>query len=154
VKPPRPPSPAPRKYAAKVRGRPFAKGNPGKPRGAKNKTTLASEDLLEGAANRITQKAIQLAEAGDPAAIKLCMDRYHPVRKARVKFEMRPIANEADVVAAMADVAAAVASKVLTLDEAASTCTIIEKVRDAIRNYNTKQALEALERMVRHDQRQ
>src|SRR4051812_42490407 len=39
-----------RKYAAKTRGRPFAPGNAGRPRGSRNRTTLAAETLLDGEA--------------------------------------------------------------------------------------------------------
>ena len=46
------------------RGRPFAKGTSGNPRGrppgSKNKTTLAVEALLEGEAQAITRKAPSL----------------------------------------------------------------------------------------------
>jgi hypothetical protein len=35
----------PGKYATKARGRPFARGNPGKPWGARHKTTLAVEKI-------------------------------------------------------------------------------------------------------------
>jgi hypothetical protein len=40
----------------KPRGRPFAPGNPGKPRGSKNKTTRMLEQLLEGQAEQFVEK--------------------------------------------------------------------------------------------------
>ena len=44
-------------------------GNPaGRPPGARNKTTLASEALLEGEGEALTRKAIELAKAGDLTA--------------------------------------------------------------------------------------
>ena len=46
-----------RKNAEKTRGRPFEKGNPGRPEGARNKTTLAAQVLLDGEAENITRKA-------------------------------------------------------------------------------------------------
>ena len=64
----------------KQRGRPFEKGtsgNPsGRPRGSRNATTLALEVLLDGQAQALTQKAIDLALTGDIPALRLCLDRY------------------------------------------------------------------------------
>jgi Family of unknown function (DUF5681) len=49
-------------------------GNPdGRPKGARNKTTVAVEALLDGDAEAITRKAIELAKAGDGAAIRLLL---------------------------------------------------------------------------------
>ena len=63
----------------KQRGRPFQKGqsgNPaGKPKGARNKATLAVEALLDGEAEELTRKAIELAKAGDIPALRICLDR-------------------------------------------------------------------------------
>jgi Family of unknown function (DUF5681) len=55
-------------------GRPFEpgqSGNPaGRPKGSRNKATLAVEALLDGEAEEITRKAIELAKKGDLAAIR------------------------------------------------------------------------------------
>jgi hypothetical protein len=54
-------------------GKPFQKGqsgNPdGRPKGSRNATTLALETLLDGQATALTQKAIDLALAGDMARV-------------------------------------------------------------------------------------
>ena len=64
--------------------KPGTSGNPsGKPAGARNKTTLAVEALLDGEAEYLTRKAIELAKAGDMAALRLCLDRIVPARKDR-----------------------------------------------------------------------
>jgi hypothetical protein len=72
-----------RKNARNTRGRPFAPGNPGKPKGARHKATLAAERLLEGQAKGLTQKAITMALAGDTTALRLCLERLVPPRKDR-----------------------------------------------------------------------
>ena len=55
------------------RGRPFEKGqsgNPaGKPRGTRSRLTQAAEALLDGEAEKLTRKAIELALQGDIAAL-------------------------------------------------------------------------------------
>jgi Family of unknown function (DUF5681) len=49
-----------------TRFQPGQSGNPaGKPKGARNRTTLAIEALIDGAADDIANKAIELAKAGD-----------------------------------------------------------------------------------------
>jgi hypothetical protein len=59
-------------------------GNPsGRPRGARNKTTLAVEALLDGEAEALTRKAIERALEGDTTALRLCLDRLLPPRKGR-----------------------------------------------------------------------
>ncbi len=47
----------------------FAHGNPGKPKGARHKTTRAVEELLNGQSEAITQKAVDLALAGDTLSL-------------------------------------------------------------------------------------
>ena len=52
-------------------------GNPsGRPRGARNKTTLAVEALLDGEAEVLPRKAIERAKEGDSVALgQSCMRR-------------------------------------------------------------------------------
>ena len=68
----------------RVRGRPFAKGQSGNPagwpRGSMNRSTRAAQLLLDGEATALSRKAVELALAGDPTALRLCLDRT--VRRA------------------------------------------------------------------------
>jgi hypothetical protein len=65
--------------AKRSRGRPFAKGrsgNPaGRPRGSISRSTRAAQLLLDGEATALSRKAVELALAGDPTALRLCLDR-------------------------------------------------------------------------------
>src|ERR1700716_2949183 len=93
----------------------FQPGNPGRPKGARNKATVAAELLLDGDAEAITSKAIELAKEGDMAAIRICMDRFCPPRKDRpISFELPKLERVADASAAMAAIVSAVASGELT----------------------------------------
>ena len=60
----------------------FIKG-PGRPKGSKNRVTLAIESLMEGEAERISRRCIDLALSGDTTAMRLVLDRIAPVRKGR-----------------------------------------------------------------------
>ena len=101
----------------------FAKGqsgNPaGRPKGSRNATTLALESLLDGQADALTQKAIELALAGDMAALRLCLDRILPARRDRpVSFALPPIESAQDAAATVSAVLAAVAAGEITPAEA------------------------------------
>jgi hypothetical protein len=71
------------KNAENTRGRPFTKGNKGRPPGTLNKATLATQALLDGEAEALTRKAVELALEGNIAALKLCLERICPPRKER-----------------------------------------------------------------------
>jgi hypothetical protein len=112
-------------------GKPFTpgcSGNPaGRPKGARNRSTLALETLLDGQAEALTQKAIELALAGDMAALRLCLDRILPARKDRpVSIEMLPINNAEDARAASAALLGAVSSGNLTPSEASEVGKLID----------------------------
>ena len=102
---------------------PFQKGetgNPaGRPRGARNRTTVLLENLLADGAEAITRKAIELAKAGEIAALRMCLDRLVPAPKHEpVVFDLPPLHTAADSVAAAAKLVAAVADGDLTPSEA------------------------------------
>jgi Family of unknown function (DUF5681) len=83
--------------------KPGQSGNPaGKPKGTRNATTLALEALLDGQASALTEKAINLALAGDMAALRLCLDRILPPRKdSPVAFDLPEMKTLNDAVPAM-----------------------------------------------------
>ena len=59
----------------------FARGNPGRPKGARNRATVAAEALLDQEAEALARKAIELALAGDSVALRLCLDRILPPKR-------------------------------------------------------------------------
>lgn len=135
-----------RKNAANTRGRPFEAGNPGKPRGARHKTTLAIDALLDGEADAITRKAIEMAKGGDTVALRLCLDRIAPVRKDRpVEFALPPIETSSDIVIATSALLAAVAAGDLTPSEAAELGKLVDAHVRAIEVTEIQERLDALE---------
>ena len=123
--------------AAKHRGRPFhpgRSGNPaGRPKGARNRATLAAEALLDGEAEALTRKAIELALAGDATALRLCMERVLPPRKDRpLALALPSVRSAGDAGKAMSAVLAAVAEGLITVCEAGAIVDLIEACRRVV----------------------
>ena len=102
-----------------ARGRPFEKGRSGNPGGrlpgSRNRATLAAEALLDGEADALTRRAVELAIEGDPTALKLCLERILAPRRERVvRFALPPIESAADIARAMGAITTAVAEGALT----------------------------------------
>jgi hypothetical protein len=125
------------KLPERVRGRPFEKGRSGNPAGrrpgTRNKATLAAAALLAGESEALTRKAVELALAGDPTAMRLCIERLvPPCRERIVKFTLPPIESVSDISAAMQAVTAALARSDITPGEAATIAGVVETFARAI----------------------
>ena len=110
---------------------PFQKGQSGNPKGrpvgSRNRVSLACDKLLEGEAEAITRKAIELAKAGDGPALRLCLDRIAPARKDRpVAFTLPNLETAADAKKAAAAIVRAVADGDLTPSEAAELSKVLD----------------------------
>ena len=122
-------------------------GNPaGRPRGARNRTTVLLENVLADDAEAITRKAIELAKAGEIAAIRMCMDRLAPAPKHEpVVFDLPPLDTAADSVAAAAKLVAAVADGDLTPSEAMDLAKVIDVYVGALATKAFEERLSKLE---------
>ena len=132
------------------RGRPFEKGRSGYPAGrrvgSRNKKTLAAMALLEGEAEGLTRKAVELAMRGDPTALRLCLERVlPPCRERAVKFALPPIESAADIAAAMKAVTAALAEGTITPGEAGRIATMVDTFIQAIETSDFEQRLRYVE---------
>src|SRR5690606_28439257 len=105
----------------------FQPGNAGKPKGARHKVTLAIEKLLDGEAEALTRRAIELAKAGDMQALRLCMDRLAPPRKDRsVAFDLPVIETVDDLPKATRAIMDAVSVGDITPSEAAELGKLVD----------------------------
>ena len=130
----------------KQRGRPFKKGQSGNPKGVRNKATLAAEVLLDGEAETITRKAIELAKGGDITAIRLCLERILPPRKDRpIAVDLPDVNSLADLKAAYAAVVRDVANGELTPDQGRTLSDLLESYRRTIETSEIEQRLATLE---------
>jgi hypothetical protein len=125
-------------------------GNPsGRPPGARNKATLIAEALLQGQAAELTQAAIERAKAGNVEALRMCLDRLAPPSRHRtIEFQLPPLTNAQDAVAALSAIAVAVASGELTPAEAGDLSKLIDGFSRLREGTITERQLAMLERAV------
>lgn len=105
-------------------GKPFVEGqsgNPaGRPKGSRNRSTLALEAIFEGEAEKLSRRAIEMALEGDGPAMKLCLDRLlSPRRDRSITFDLPAIETAEDLPKATEAMLRAVASGEITPSEAA-----------------------------------
>ena len=135
-----------RKSRVNTRGRPFPPGNSGKPKGARSRVTRAMEGLLEGEAEALTRKVVELALAGDGLALKMCLDRLLPsLRERPVTVELPPLRSPSDAVAASAALLASVASGEIAPGEARELGRLVELHLRAVDAHEFETRLAALE---------
>lgn len=93
----------------------FTDGNAGRPKGSRNKATIAIESLLEGQAEALTQTAISKALDGDSIALRLCMDRIAPsVKDKPIVFPLPRMRDAMDASEAAGSVLTVVSDGTLT----------------------------------------
>jgi hypothetical protein len=124
----------------------FAKGNPGKPKGSRNRATQAVQGLIEDQCEAITQKAVEMALEGDTTAIRLCIERIAPARKdAPVEFDMPPVDSAQDAAQAASAILSEVASGSITPLEGATVMGLLEQYRRTLETSEFEKRIEALE---------
>ena len=124
----------------------FSTGNSGRPRGSRNKATVAIENLLEGQAQALTQTAIKKALNGDSIALRLCMDRISPTPKdAAVTFFMSTMSDALDAAEAAGSVLRAVSEGELTPIEATRVMGLIDSYRRTLELTEIEERLRVLE---------
>jgi hypothetical protein len=133
-------------------GRPFPKGqsgNPaGRPIGARNAATQLAEALLDGEAEALTRKLVELALDGNPAMLRLAVERIVPRRARTRPFPLPAINTAADLVPAMAAIARAAAEGVITPFDAAEMARLVETALRAAEIGDFERRLAELEREV------
>lgn len=128
----------------------FRKGQSGNPAGRKagsrNKASIAVEALLDGEAEKLSRKAVDMALEGNAIALRLCLERIAPPRRGRsVSLDIGTVKTSTDLADAQASVLTAMASGDLTIEEAADAAKVIEAVGAAYERRELETRLAALE---------
>ena len=130
------------------RGRPFAKGNPGRKPGSKNRSTLLAAALLEGHTEALLRTAIALALGGNALLLKFFADRTLP-RERVITIDLPKMEFADDGVEALGAIMRAVSVGEITPDEGAKVATIIKSYTDAIDMADAVKRLDAIEDQIR-----
>ena len=115
-----------------MRGRPFEKGQGGRPKGARNHATLIAESMIGKCAEPLALRALTLALEGDASMLRFCLERLVPRRDRTVTFDLPPIRSALDVALGSAQVASLVADGQLTPQEGRDVSVLFETQRRAI----------------------
>ena len=129
------------------RFKPGQSGNPaGRPLGARHKTTLAVEALLDGEAEALTRKVLEQALQGDGISQRFCLDRIAPARRdAPITFALPSIKSAADTVQASASLLDAVAAGDVTPDEAGRVMALLTAHKALVETGELEARISALE---------
>ena len=124
----------------------FALGNSGRPKGSRNRASLAIESLLDGQAEALTQAAVTRALEGDAIALRLCMERIAPVPKDKsVAFNLPKMESAVDASDAAGSILSAVSAGDLTPIEAKRVMGLIDSYRCTLELTEIENRLQALE---------
>ena len=126
-------------------------GNPaGRPRGIRNKQTIAAEKLFAEDAEALARVAIDLAKTGDVSALRLCLDRIcAPHRHRPLAFDMPPLGVAKDAVGAMGILMEGIADGDLSAPEAAALAKVIQSFTKALDTFDLDKRTIDLERRMK-----
>jgi len=103
--------------------------------------------LLDGEAAALTRKAVEMALAGDHAALRLCLDRtIAPRRDRAVELALPPIYGATDILSAIRAVSGAVGRGAITPGEGLAMSQMIESFLRAIDVSDFESRLRELEK--------
>ena len=131
------------------RGRfqPGQSGNPaGRPKGARHKTTLLAEKLMQDDAKAIVEAVLTAAKGGDMTAARIVLDRIAPARRDNtVSFELPAIETAADATKATGAILAAVSEGELTPGEGVEVARLVDVAVRTIETTELEARIAALE---------
>ena len=135
-----------------TRGRPFPNGNPGRPPGSKNRSTLLAAALLEGKAEELVRKAVEVALGGDVAMLKFLLGRSLP-RERLIKLDLPQMNFADDAVEALGHIMRAVSEGRISPSEAAALGTLVNSYTRAIDMADVVKRIDSLEAAIQIKER-
>ena len=108
---------------------------------------MACQELLDGDAEALTRKAIELAKGGDIQALRICLDRLLPPRKDRpLVMDVPDIQDIGGLADASAVVLRSVVAGEITPSEGQALSSILESRRKVIELTDIERRVEEIER--------
>ena len=106
------------------RGRPFINGNPGRRPGSQNRTTVLAAALLEGEAEELVRKGVELAKAGDVVMLKFFLSLLLP-KERLVPINLPPADGDFDAIEAMGAILTAAVTGQISPSEASPLASMV-----------------------------
>jgi hypothetical protein len=106
---------------------------------------MLAQELLDDDGEAIMRKAIEQAKAGEPVALRLCIERILPRRANVVELILPEIRKANDVADACAAVIEAAAAGRISLQEAREFMLLLSDQRKAIETHDLAVRIEMLE---------
>jgi hypothetical protein len=129
------------------RGR-FGPGNPGKPRGARNRASIAAEAIIDDAIGDVVEKCVEMAMEGNTACISAILKLRIPAlreRSVQQPIELPALETPRDALAALRIIAEAAASGAIDGDHARSLVAVVESFQKTFEIVDLDKRLRALE---------
>lgn len=128
-------------------------GNPkGKPKGARNKSTLAAEKFLEGSLDSICRRIEEEALNGNMQAAKMVLERFLPPKKDRlIRLELPQIKTQEDVLSVIGCIVSAVGNGEISPSEGESLSRTIDMYSKALEVHELEFRLRAIETSIKRE---
>jgi hypothetical protein len=130
-----------------VRGRPFPKGNGGRPLGSKNKSSLILAALPDGDKEELLRKGLEVAKAGDVPMLKFFLSRILPQERT-IRIDLPKMEFADDAVEALGSILRAVSQGSITPSEGSNLANLLNSYSRAIDNADVVKRLDALEARI------
>jgi hypothetical protein len=108
-----------------------------------------AEDQVAG----VLHEVLRRARRGDMKAAAIVLSRCWPPRKARIRFSMPTLTTTADLPGALAAVAEAISSGVLSPDEAAACAQVLNVQAHAVEIVELRREVKEIERRLNESAR-
>jgi Family of unknown function (DUF5681) len=131
----------------------FRKGQSGNPagrrRGSHNRKTLLMQQLFDGEGEALVRKAVEMGLAGDPTALRLCVERLVAPRRDRVvELDLPNLDGTADLPSVMRSVIRAGTEGRITPFEAQAFAQAVATAVEAIRTQYLEERLREVEETI------
>ena len=104
------------------------------------------QGLLDGEAQALTRKALELALEGDTSALRMCLDRIGPPRRERVApLKLPPVRDAADLAGTMTAIIAAAGEGAISPNEGGRLARLVEIFLRAVEVRDFERRLQLLE---------
>jgi hypothetical protein len=135
---------------SRSRGRPFRKGNSGRRRGSRNRSSVIAAALVRGDAAALAQKAKEIGLAGNVPMLIFLLGRLLP-RERLIMFDLKPINFASDAVEVLGDIMRGISQGKITPKEGASLAEVVNWTVRAIEIVDVVKRVDALEKRLQAD---